>query len=252
MSSRRYTTKAVSAILLSVASLASAAPFETRGASASSTGFKLVAFVVGPSKDLSVPIQGAVLEGAHVGAGLNTAVLNATTPGDIFYQNGTAEDVRLGKTNILTDGGTPLFPFGLGVSLNKTDPASPVTASINGGSGTSGVSIYSDNSNNVPAILHYSTASFMACDESLAYYGPSWKFAVVKTFETTKEKTAIIPENCVQINLHPLCASLPALPAGSQSSHEFANRVPCFESVANMKRQRGNPLGSLFTTDDTD
>ncbi|KAI1086117.1 hypothetical protein F5B19DRAFT_480386 [Rostrohypoxylon terebratum] len=230
----RHTTKAVLAALLSAASFVSAVPFDTRGSGASSTGFKLIATIVNSDKKLSVPIQGAALEGAHVGAGLNTAVLNITTPGEIFYQNGTAEDVRAGKVNILTDGGTPLYPYGIGIYINETSPASPVAASINGGSGTLGVSLQAAKTGLAPGILHYGAASFMACDESLAYYGPSWKFAVVKAYETDKEKPIAIPENCVQINLHPLCASLPALPAGSVSSHEFANRIPCFESVSDI------------------
>ncbi|KAI2465211.1 hypothetical protein F4781DRAFT_410304 [Annulohypoxylon bovei var. microspora] len=235
MNAQKYTTKVVLATLLSVASLVTAAPLEPREATGFSTGFKLIATVVNSSKKLSVPIQGAKLEGAHVGAGLNTAVLNATDPGQIFYQNGTAEDVRAGESNILTDGGTPLYPYGLGVVLNETDPASPVAASINGGIGTLGISLETAEPSLAPGILHYGTTTFIACDEALAYYGPSWKFAVVKALETTKEKPAIIPENCVQINLHPLCATLPALPAGSESSHEFANKVRCFENLADIK-----------------
>ncbi|KAI1206873.1 uncharacterized protein F4807DRAFT_437534 [Annulohypoxylon truncatum] len=233
MDSQRYTTKAILATFLSVASLVSAAPFEARGAIGSSAGFRLIATVVDSSKKLSVPIEGAALQGAHVGAGLNTAVLNATTAGQIFYQNGTTEDVRAGKSNILTDEGTPLYPYGLGLPLNETDPTSPVVASINGGSGTLGVSLEATTSL-TPGVLHYGIAGFMACDEALAYYGPSWKFAVVKAFETTKE-APVIPENCVQINLHPLCATLPTLPAGSYSSHKFANEVFCYADAADIK-----------------
>ncbi|KAI0883102.1 uncharacterized protein GGS22DRAFT_167880 [Annulohypoxylon maeteangense] len=232
---QQYTTKAVVTSLLGASSLVFANPFKARADTGFSTGFRLIATVVGPTKHLTVPIQGAALEGAHVGAGLNTAVLNVTDPGRIFYLNGTAEDVRTGKTNIVTDGGTPLYPYGIGVSLNETDSNSPVVASINGGSGTVGVSLETDKTSPAPGILHFGTASFMACDESLPYYGPSRKFAVLKTFETSQHHTAVIPENCVEVNLHPLCAALPDLPAGSHTSHEFANKVSCFENLADIK-----------------
>ncbi|KAI1097987.1 hypothetical protein F4804DRAFT_325997 [Jackrogersella minutella] len=233
MEAKGYTTTAFLATLLSLTSVVSAAPFVAREATGLSTGFNLIATIVGSSKQLSVPIQGAALEGAHVGAGLNTAVLNATSPGQIFYQNGTVEEVSTDRSSIVTDGGTPLYPYGLDIILNATDPSSPVAAAINVGIGTQGVTLTTPASE--PGVLHYGTTGFMACDETLAYYGPSWHFAVVKTFEETAAIAAIIPDNCVQINLLPLCATLEDLPAGSVSSHEFANEVRCFESLNDIQ-----------------
>ncbi|KAI4862361.1 hypothetical protein F4820DRAFT_430662 [Hypoxylon rubiginosum] len=217
--------------LLATASVISAAPFQPRALS-SSKGFKLVARIVGPSKDLSVPIQGALLEGAHVGAGMSTTVLNATNPGVIFYQNGTAEEVQQGVSSILSDGGTPLFPFGLSAYLNSTDAASPVALAINGGIGTTGVTLTKPAGGRAGE-LEWGAASFIACDETLAYYGPSWRFAVVKDLVSPNVKS-VIPDNCVQINLLPLCTTLPDLPSGSMSSHEFANEIACYESLSDI------------------
>ncbi|KAI1773043.1 hypothetical protein F4818DRAFT_443924 [Hypoxylon cercidicola] len=217
--------------LLATASIISAAPFQPRAVS-SSKGFKLVASVVGPSKDLTVPIQGAFLGGAHVGAGMSTTVLNATTPGVIFYQNGTAEEVQQGLSSILSDGGTPLYPFGLRASLNSTDAASPVALAINGGAGTTGVTLTKP-AGRQPGVLEFGAASFIACDETLAYYGPSWRFAVVKDLQASPVESAV-PDNCVQINFVPLCTTLSDLPPGSYASHEFANEVPCYTDLSDI------------------
>ncbi|KAI6080324.1 hypothetical protein F4821DRAFT_251767 [Hypoxylon rubiginosum] len=220
----------VFATILAAASVISAAPFQPR-AVGSSKGFKLVASIAGASKDLSVPIQGAYLEGAHVGAGLNTAVLNATTQGTIFYQNGTAEEVQQGLSTIVSDGGTPLYPYGLRAYLNSTDAASPVALAINGGVGTTGVTLTKPASG--PGELEWGAASFIACDETLLYYGPDWRFAVVKDLVASPAESAV-PDNCVQINLVPLCTTLNDLPPGSVASHEFANEVACYESLSDI------------------
>ncbi|XXH00884.1 hypothetical protein Hte_007235 [Hypoxylon texense] len=217
--------------LLAAASVVSAAPSQPRAVVGSSKGFKLVASVVGPSKDLSVPVQGALLGGAHVGAGMSTAVLNATSPGVVFYQNGTAGEVERGLSSILSDGGTPLYPYGLRASLNAADAASPVALAINGGVGTTGVTLTKPaGGKQQPGELKWGAASFVACDETLAYYGPSWRFAVVKDLVSPYVASAI-PDNCVQIDLLPLCTALADLPPGSMSSHEFANEVACYESL---------------------
>lgn len=219
--------------LLAAASVISAAPSQPRAVVGSSKGFKLVASIVGPSKDLSVPIQGALLGGAHVGAGLSTAVLNATSPGVIFYQNGTAEEVEHNLSSILSDGGTPLYPYGLRATLNATDATSPVALAINGGIGTTGLTLTKPaggSSSSQPGELKWGAASFIACDETLAYYGPSWHFAVVKDL-VSPDVASAIPDNCVQIELLPLCTALSDLPPGSVASHEFANEVACYESL---------------------
>ncbi|KAI2613425.1 hypothetical protein GGR54DRAFT_615784 [Hypoxylon sp. NC1633] len=224
------TTTTFFAALLGAASLVSAAPRPAtafiRPEAGVSNGFKLVANVIGAPKALSVPVQGAFLGGAHVGAGLSIAALNLTSPSPIFYQNGTAEAIADGTSNILTDGGTPPFPEGLRVLLNATAPSNPVEAQINAGIGTPGVTITKPVAG--PGILKYESASFIACDETLAYYGPSWHFAIVKAFEGT---AAVVPDNCVLIELVPQCATLPDLPEGSLSSHEYANEVACYEQL---------------------
>ncbi|OTA99085.1 hypothetical protein M426DRAFT_96108 [Hypoxylon sp. CI-4A] len=229
MAVHRRPIAAFFAALLSVTSVVSAIPLQTRQSGGLSNGFRLIARVVeSDGKELSVPIDGAALQGAHVGAGLNTAVLNATSPGTIFYQNGTAEEVGANQSTILSDGGTPLTPYGIHININTTDATLPVALAINGGIGTPGVTLTAPDQR--PGNLEYDTAIFIACDETLAYYGPSWHFAVVKAFETTKSPNPI-PENCVLVNFVPQCATLSDLPEGSLSSHEFANEVRCTEDA---------------------
>ncbi|KAL7625843.1 hypothetical protein AAE478_005066 [Parahypoxylon ruwenzoriense] len=44
-------------------------------------------------RKFTVPIHGALLGGAHVGAGLGTAMMAATASGMAFYRNGTTKEV---------------------------------------------------------------------------------------------------------------------------------------------------------------
>lgn len=100
--------------ILAFASAAVAAPQLDKPISppwTQSTNFRLVANVTGA--DLTPSIQDYVLTSYHVGAGQAAAVLvpnDATNPGRQFYVNGTAEDIRYNRGNILTSGGTPVCP----------------------------------------------------------------------------------------------------------------------------------------------
>ncbi|KAI0466020.1 hypothetical protein F4859DRAFT_340816 [Xylaria cf. heliscus] len=100
------------------ASIASAVPLESRQIIPNyppnelSTGFRLVANVTDPATDLTPSVDGWELQGIHTGAGLNDAVLTSET-GRIFYHNGTAAEIRFGEGSILSDGGSPPFPYGI-------------------------------------------------------------------------------------------------------------------------------------------
>src|SRR4051812_45042071 len=77
----------------------------------SAADFRLVANVT--ANDLTPSINDYVLTSYHTGAGQAFAVLvpnTSATSGRTFYTNGTAEDIRYRRSNILTDGGSPPFP----------------------------------------------------------------------------------------------------------------------------------------------
>ncbi|KAI1372631.1 hypothetical protein F4677DRAFT_250276 [Hypoxylon crocopeplum] len=216
---------------LLVASLASASPLSGRQTpyppSTFSKGFKLVANVTDRANDLSPPIHGWTLQGAHIGAGLNSAVLNNTTPGMIFYQNGTVNEVYHQTSDILTDVGTPFVPYGI-IMRYPSDTDKTVALGIDAGSGTPGITL-----TNPPypmTELSAPASQFLACKENIPYYPPDREFVLVRAFRDQYE----VPNNCVVVEFLPQCAELPDLPEGSYSSHEFANTARCFEDPANI------------------
>ncbi|KAI1389253.1 uncharacterized protein F4822DRAFT_194569 [Hypoxylon trugodes] len=220
-------------ILLAVsASLATGSPLSGRQdspypPSTFSKGFKLIANVTDRAHDLSPPIHGWALQGAHIGAGLNTAVLNNTTPGQIFYQNGTATEIYRQTSNILTDAGTPLAPYGL-IMRYPNETENVVALGIDGGSGTPGITL-TDPPYPLTELSAYAS-QFIACKQNIPYYPPDWEFVVVKAFRNQYQ----VSDNCVVVEFLPQCAKLPDLPEGSYSTHEFANTARCFEDPANI------------------
>jgi len=199
-----------------------------------STSFRLVANVTGA--DLTPPVQDFVVTSYHVGAGQAAAVLVAndeTNPGRQFYVNGTAEDVRYNRGNILTSGGTPVcslsptssfsrtkanttqpFPYGIQIS-----PAPATSVSINAGLGTSGVGL-----ERFPSPITYLTApeaaTYVACTTQLPY-----SVGVTLNVLRTGEE---VPAECAKVTLFPECAE------GDGSVHETENIVQCYEDVAGI------------------
>ncbi|KAI1270952.1 hypothetical protein F5Y07DRAFT_46328 [Xylaria sp. FL0933] len=224
------------------ASVASASPLQARQViphyppNSLSTGFRLVANVTDPATDLTPPVDGWELQGIHTGAGLNDAVLTSET-GRIFYHNGTAAEIRFGEGSILSDGGSPPFPYGIYVQtadqFDATYPAEHDVA-INVGSGTIGVSLLA-----FPDPYFYLTAhaqgTYVACPRTVPYYNA--EYVVVRfAYDTFDPDTALpvrnVPAGCTAITLIPECDTLPALPEGSISSHEFAASSKCYEDVS--------------------
>ncbi|RWA05861.1 hypothetical protein EKO27_g9243 [Xylaria grammica] len=210
------------ATLLAVgaASLASATPLQGRQVIPNyppnelSTGFRLVANVTDPATDLTPSVDGWELQGIHTGAGLNDAVLTSET-GRIFYHNGTASEIHYALGSILSDGGSPPFPYGIYVqTADEFDATYPAEhdVTINVGSGTIGVSL-------------------------LAFPDPYFYFTVVRfAYDTFNNATAQfernVPAGCTAITLIPECDVLPDLPEGSLSSHQFASPSKCYEDVS--------------------
>ncbi|KAI1765188.1 hypothetical protein GGR53DRAFT_491301 [Hypoxylon sp. FL1150] len=223
------------ALLAFATPLSSANPIFTRQEatyppSTFSQGFKLIANVTDRAHDLSPPIHGWALQGAHTGAGQNTAVLNSTTPGMIFYQNGSLTDVSRNQSDMLTDAGTPLTPYGI-VLRYPSDADEVVVLGIDAGAGTAGVTL-TDPPYPMTQLSSADDASgqFAACRQNISYYPPDREFVVVKAFRDAYE----VPDNCVAVEFLPQCATLPDLPEGSHSSHEFADTARCFEDPADI------------------
>ncbi|KAI1340284.1 hypothetical protein F5Y15DRAFT_380140 [Xylariaceae sp. FL0016] len=234
------------ALVSSLAGIGSAIPLSPRQSvphyppSSTSTGFHLVANVTDPSTDLPTSVNGWVFQGIHIGAGFNDAVLEAksvNSSGRILYHNGTSEEIRYGQGSILSDGGTPLSPYGIYVQAeNETDSTYPEEhdVSLNVGSGTIGVSIAA-----FPNPYFYLTGNapglFVACSRVVTYYNQ--EFIVLRyVYDTVDENTGLnprtIPDACTAVNLIPECDTLPELPEGSLSNHEYAQSTRCYDDVS--------------------
>ncbi|KAK7926690.1 hypothetical protein PG985_003688 [Apiospora marii] len=224
---------------LSALGLAAAAPLESRQVvphyppTQQSKGFNLVANVTDPSKDFTPPVNGWFLTGLHVGAGLSDAALSSES-GRIFYQNGTAEETRYNQAHTLSDGGTPPFPYGIAVA-DAADEGGLHGISINAGTGGAGVQL-AQFPEHYPILRTPSPGTYVACNQTEPYYQKNFI-----TVRAVYGNVSRVPDDCVAITLVPQCAELPALPAGSLASHEFANEVNCYEDVASIKWSEYGP-----------
>ena len=212
----------------------------------SSPAFKLVAVVVDPKKDVDPPIHGTVLQTAHIGPGFTRATLgqDSDSPGRVFYQNGTYEDLTMQRLGIISDGGTPPFPNGLTYQADDNAPGSEprgqalfVNAGASGG-GTRLSRLYEPISK-LTILSDVVASAFVACPKSrIPYYGDRWEFTVLNWVQATRSSTGsqvVIPEGCVEVEMIPQCAPLEALPEGAYSSHEFVQEVRCYDDVKGIK-----------------
>ncbi|KAI0150500.1 hypothetical protein GGR57DRAFT_504160 [Xylariaceae sp. FL1272] len=205
-----------------------------------SMGFKLIANVTDPSTDLTPSVDGWEFLGIHTGAGLNDAVLSNSYTGEIFYHNGTAEEIRYGYGSVVTDQGANPFPVGIYVQseteFDSTYPAEH-NVHINVGSGTIGVTLSAFPDPYFP-LTGPSLGSYVACNRIVPYYGDEWtvvRYAYSEYNEETALFEPVIPEGCTAITLIPQCDVLPDLPKnGSISSHEFASPSRCYDDVASI------------------
>ncbi|KAK3989093.1 hypothetical protein QBC44DRAFT_242359 [Cladorrhinum sp. PSN332] len=208
-----------------------------------SQGFRLVVNVTDPSKDFSPSINNHFLSTAHIGPAQNRAIVTSpSSPGPIFYQNGTYSDIAFHKIGILTDAGSPpgIFPEAI-TYQREQDESSGQGVYINAGSPGSGTSLTRlwDPYSYLTILEGVTSSSFVVCNKTIPYYGTEKHFNVVNWVQATRDASGThvrIPEGCVPINLVPECAFLEAVPEeGAYSSHEFAQEVRCYEDVGGIE-----------------
>jgi hypothetical protein len=194
-----------------LAAAATALPSQhARTTTSTSKGFNLVAHVTDATSDLTPSVEGLFLSTAHTGAGFNAAVLSSDH-GRLFYQNGTTPQ----DSDILTDGGTPPFPFSL-----QVQPAGEARRilDISVGQGTTG-SIDAQGK----LVNGLGEGAFLACRQVVPYY--NYEFITLQYVYGKADPAGL--EGCATIELVAKCAELNELPEGSLSSHEFATEVKC-------------------------
>ncbi|CAG8952396.1 hypothetical protein HYFRA_00001143 [Hymenoscyphus fraxineus] len=193
-----------------IGAFASAAPtsspiFPPRSTSES---FRLIANVT--ANDLTPSINGWELSSYHIGAGQGYAVLTNPTPsvGRIFYTNGTAEDIRYRQSDILSDGGTPLFPFGIVLNQDKS-------VSVNAGLGTPGVNLalFPDP---ISALSAVGKDGFYACQTALP-------FSPIQIYTRAYEEET--PAGCADVTLLAQCSE------SSGAEHPFGATSGCYADV---------------------
>ncbi|KAK5124076.1 hypothetical protein LTR85_002273 [Meristemomyces frigidus] len=192
-------------LLSALAAVGMTAPTATSATSPSypthttSPNFRLIANVT--SCDLDPPIQNWAVTSYHIGAGELLAVLSSDDAGRAFYVNGTPSDIRYGSAEILSDGGTPTFPYGFIVPpANQTDGNGRRDVQINAGDGTTGVAI-AGFPNPIPSLTYGNAAAgesfggWYACNTTLPY-GP----AIVLYYRSLHDAT---PAGCADLTLLP-------------------------------------------------
>ena len=227
-------------ILLPAALGTSALTLPTRAdaLTATSTGFRLLAKIIKPFPDLSPPIDKQFLSTAHTGAGLNAGVVSENASNArVWYQNGTAPAPAQELDSILTDGGTPPAPYGIGLQGPDEFDGSVypdehrVSVNVGPGTPTMGVEL---NDEKLPILRVRDVdglgGKWMVCRRAIwYYYGPDREFSVLRYVYAGEEAPM---DECVAVELVPICAELADLPEGSYSSHEFAVEVPCVVDAA--------------------
>jgi len=234
------------AFTLSLLGLAAATPIASRDVVPNyppkeiSKGFNLVVNVTDPSADFSPSIQNSFIASIHTGAGLAlVGITSDIASSRTFYVNGTVEEVRYSRSNVLSDGGTPPTPQGLQLApVEGSETLS--TATMNFGPGTAGVGL----SRFPEPYVFLTPETFVACNTSLPYYQGKYFVTIQRAATTVDEDGEInrnIPEGCAPVRLIPQCAKLPELPSDAYSSHEFAADSSCYKNVAALNWKEYGP-----------
>ncbi|KAK1757298.1 hypothetical protein QBC47DRAFT_411421 [Echria macrotheca] len=202
-----------------------------------SLGFMLIA-KVDASKDMNPSIHNWVFSTIHVGAAQNVAVLTAPStksPGRVFYENGTAEQVASGETTIITDGASPPAPFGVTIQgPRQFDQTYPKEHSIYVNAGPGSFASIGGSAAWYPTLRNWQdegAGTFAACNNMVPYYGDTNRFITVQYVYGGEE----VPTDCVPVTLVAQCADLDELPADAWASHQFAVEVRCYQEVSKME-----------------
>ncbi|KAK3321918.1 hypothetical protein B0H66DRAFT_552919 [Apodospora peruviana] len=196
--------------------------------------FTLVANITDLSKpDLfDAPVNHWYLAGVHVGAGRDAAILRADTPlpGAVFFINGTGQDISSQSTTVAmppiagAGGGGTNPPTPQSLQFTKSESDGRIYVGLNFGRGTVGSGIGVGLRDPYARLFSPFGASFIVCHEPNPTVGRP-QHAVFGI-----EYGALVPENCVGMNLLAQCAELPPL-AGEEELHIVNEGVGCYEDV---------------------
>ncbi|KAF2118451.1 hypothetical protein BDV96DRAFT_597277 [Lophiotrema nucula] len=158
--------------------------------------------------------QGWNLTSYHITPCYDYAVFN-NHEGRTFYANGTASNFSSHTSNILSDGGSPPWPWGTIISAaNSTDSEGRRNVYINCGLGTPGLEVVSGRRGQAPSVS-YGSGEFYVCNSTLLY-GP----AITLYYREKREET---PESCSDVQLKTKCLD-------DATEHEFQRDSWCQEA----------------------
>ena len=207
-----------------------------------SKGFRLVVNVTDTVKDFHPSIQHSYISGIHVGAGL-ALVGQVSTPdiARVFYGNGTLEEERYGKSNVLSDSGSGTSTFPSGIQLTKDEGSQVVSsATLNGGPGSPGIGI-----THFPEPYAYIYPdTWVACNESLAYYRGAYYITFKQADITVGKDGSVnrnVPDGCAPVRLIPECAQLEDVPPNAIASHQYALDSQCYKDVTSIDWSKYGP-----------
>ncbi|KAF2739203.1 hypothetical protein EJ04DRAFT_508918 [Polyplosphaeria fusca] len=132
-------------------------------------------------------------------------------PGRTFYANGTKDDFKSHTSNILSDGGTPPWPWGTIISAaNATDDQGRRNVYINCGTGTTGLEVLKPPRGG--PTVEYGHGDFYVCNSTFLY-GP----AIALYWRERKDET---PKGCSNVVLTTECLD-------DETEHEFQRDSFC-------------------------
>ena len=223
---------------------------EAAVSTSTSTGFQLVADVTDPFNALALLVQNMALQVYHAGANYRVPMLHkpdAQNPGRVFFfdqppQNSSSvlltdsfsDDTPSNSTTnpsisfglvvqSPTDFIVPEYPHGAWFFAGSAD-ATPVSLA-NTGTPYGGLFLLNEQG----------SGTFMACNRTIPYYNQEYGITLEYLYDSdalSSDEAPVVPGNCVPIRLVLVCADLPAVPPGSQSSHANAQPVSCYTDMS--------------------
>lgn len=225
---------------------------ETAASTSTSTGFQLVANVTDPFNALALLVQNMVLQAYHAGANYRVPMLqkpDAQNLGRVFYFDRQPQNSSL---VLLTDSFSddtpsnsttnPSISFGLAVQslTNFIVPEYPQEHGVGFFAGSANATPVSLANTGTPygglfLLNEQGNGTFMACNRTIPYYNQEYGITLEYLYDndaSSSDKMPAMPEDCVSIRLVFVCADLPAVPPGSQSSHANAQPVSCYTDMS--------------------